>query len=132
MWKFNKLQSVFLILFLLSTLFFFTLPLMRSGSSPAPSATGNPSVIVTPEDPNAPDEPSATPASQNATALIGSLVASLTSLIGFAVTTIITWRKEKRESALANLQQKKLQAELEKSKLELEALKNKSPKKKKK
>lgn len=62
-------------------------------------------------------------ASNDSGALIGSIITSITSLIGFATTTVITWRKEKREAALADMERKKLETELEKSRLELEALK---------
>ena len=91
------------------------------------------------EDPNAPDvpEPPPDPSAQTnervgATALIGSLVTSITSLVGFVTTTAITWRKEKREAALADVERKKLETELEKSRLELEQLKSKPKKKGKK
>jgi H+/gluconate symporter-like permease len=68
----------------------------------------------------------------NTVTLVGSMIASVTSLIGFITTTIITWRKEKREASLADVQRKKLETELEKSKLELEELKNSTEKKKSK
>jgi len=55
--------------------------------------------------------------------VIGSAITSVTSLIGFISATIIAWRKEQRESALADVERKKLELELEKSKLELEELK---------
>jgi hypothetical protein len=46
---------------------------------------------------------------------LGSLVISLTTLIGFVVTTVITWWKERRESYHARI-------EIENNKLELEKL----------
>lgn len=66
----------------------------------------------------------------NTATLVGSMVASVTSLIGFVTTTVITWRKEKREASLADVQRMKLETELEKSKLELEELKKSKGKKK--
>ena len=66
------------------------------------------------------------------TALIGSVITSVTSLIGFITTTMITWRKEKRDASLADVQRKKLETELEKSRLELEELKKSKAKKRKK
>jgi hypothetical protein len=45
---------------------------------------------------------------------------------------VITWRREKREASLADVQRKKLETELEKSKLELERLKKSRTKKRKK
>ena len=65
------------------------------------------------------------------TALIGSVITSVTSLIGFVTTTVIAWRKEKRETSLADVKRKKLETELEKSRLELERLKKSRAKKKK-
>ncbi|MCC6260611.1 MAG: hypothetical protein IT311_07085 [Anaerolineales bacterium] len=132
MWKLNKIQTAFLALFLVSTFILFALPIVRFPSATMPQPTSAPSVIPT-EEPNAPNQPSSNgSASQSVAAFVGSALASLISLVGFIVTTAITWRKEKRESALADLQQKKLQTELEKSKIELEALKKKEQKKKKK
>ena len=58
----------------------------------------------------------------------GAILTSFTTFIGLVVTTIITWRKERREGNLASF-------ELEKKKLELEKLRrevNKTPKRKKK
>ena len=46
---------------------------------------------------------------------LGSFIISVTTLIGFLVTTLMTWRKERRESVHASV-------ELEKNKLELEKL----------
>jgi putative Ca2+/H+ antiporter (TMEM165/GDT1 family) len=45
----------------------------------------------------------------------GSFIISVTTLIGFLVTTVITWRKDRRETDHASV-------ELEKNKLELEKL----------
>jgi len=69
--------------------------------------------------------PSEQPAENNTGnfALMGSLAASAASLIGFLTTTLITWRKEKREADLADVERKNLEIELEKNKLELEELK---------
>jgi len=63
------------------------------------------------------------------TALTGSIITSVTSLVGFIITTVITWRREKREAFLAEIQRKKLETELEKSKLELEELRKSKVKK---
>jgi hypothetical protein len=90
------------------------------GISPTPS-NGNPSTID-PSTQNARDI--------NSTALIGSAITSITSLIGFITTTAISWRKEKREASLAEVERKKLETELEKSRLELEELKKDNVKKK--
>ena len=62
----------------------------------------------------------------NTATLVGSMIASVTSFIGFITTTIITWRKEKREASLADVQRMKLETELEKSRLELEELNKKN------
>jgi hypothetical protein len=91
-----------------------------TGVAPTPS-TGNPGIFG--------------PSSQsnrnlNTVTLVGSMIASVTSFIGFITTTLITWRKEKREASLAEVQRMKLETELEKSKLELEELKKKTSSKK--
>lgn len=129
----NSLQRIFLGLFIVSTAIVLTLSLtLNKINALNPSPTGDPSVLPT-QAIDAPEEnPStSTPQStQNSSALIGSVIASATSLVGFVMTTVVTWRKEKRESALADVQHKKLETELEKSRLELEKLKKASSKKK--
>ena len=122
----NTARKVFLALFALSTLGMLVLflSLQPSIGLPTPSLTQDPSVVPTPS----PNNPGVDPSSQNAndmgvTALIGSVITSVTSLVGFITTTVITWRKEKREASLADVERKKLETELEKSRLELEKLK---------
>jgi H+/gluconate symporter-like permease len=127
----NILRKIFLALFIISTLVVLGLALnLNRGASINPSSTNEPSDTPgTPETIHPGTEPTA-PAAQNSGALIGSVIASATTLIGFIVTTLISWRKEKRESALADMQYKKLETELEKSRLELEKLKKSGSKKK--
>ena len=48
-----------------------------------------------------------------------SLLTSLTSLVGFFSTTVLAWRKEKRETRSAELEIKKKELELEKLRKEL-------------
>jgi hypothetical protein len=48
-----------------------------------------------------------------------SLLTSLTSLVGFLSTTVLAWRKERREAVSAELEIKKKELELEKLKIEL-------------
>jgi len=48
-----------------------------------------------------------------------ALLTSLTSLIGFLSTTIISWRKEHRESSYEKLEMEKRKLEIEKLKKEL-------------
>ncbi len=62
--------------------------------------------------------------------VVGMAVTSVTSLVGFIITTVIGWRKEKREAALADVERRKLEVDLEKSRLELEKLKGSKPKRK--
>jgi hypothetical protein len=127
------LRKIFLALFIISTLVVLGLALnLNRGASINPSSTNEPSDTPgTPETSHPGTEPTA-PAAQNSGALIGSVIASATSLIGFVVTTLISWRKEKRESALADMQYRKLETEQEKSRLELEKLKKSGSKKKSK
>jgi hypothetical protein len=49
------------------------------------------------------------------TSLVTSVLGTITSLIGFGVTTFVSFRKEKRESALASI-------EIEKQRLQLQGL----------
>ena len=127
-------RKIFLILFALSTLgaLLLSMNLMTSFTN-APSVTEEPGIVPT----AAPGHPEVDPSSQNSekmgyTALIGTVLTSITSLIGFVTTTVIAWRKEKREATLADVERKKLETELEKSKLELERLKKSKTKKTKK
>jgi hypothetical protein len=125
----NVLKRIFLGLFVISTIVVLVLTLnLGNGTSINPSPTHDP--LETPGTPESviPESPPSQSV-QNSSALIGSVIASATSLIGFVMTTMITWRKEKRESALADVQYKKLETELEKSRLELQGLKKKSQKK---
>jgi hypothetical protein len=128
----NILKRIFLGLFIISTIVVLMLALnLNYEISASPSPTSNPSDgPSTPEILQPGEDPSSSPAAQSSGALIGSVIASATSLIGFMVTTLISWRKEKRDSALADMQYKKLETELEKSRLELESLRKASLKKK--
>jgi H+/gluconate symporter-like permease len=128
------LRKIFLALFIISTLVVWGLALdLNRSASINPSPTGESSdAPSTPETIQPGTEPTApaAPAAQNSGALIGSVIASATTLIGFIVTTMISWRKEKRDAALADVQYRKLETELEKSRLELEKLKKSGSKKK--
>jgi hypothetical protein len=129
----NILKRIFLGLFIISTVVVLVQAFVIGNAISAnPSPTGHPSDAPGTPHPVLPEtEPSAQPV-QNAGALIGSVIASATSLIGFLMTTLITWRKEKRDAALADVEYRKLEMELEKSKLELEKLKKAAKKKPKK
>lgn len=112
-----SLRNIFLGLFLVSTLVVavFTISGQSIGNAftqITASQTGDPST----------PQPEKTSDGMGIT-VIGSVVTSVTSLIGFIVTTVITWRKEKRDASLAEVERKKIELELEKSRLELEALK---------
>lgn len=117
----KTIRNVFLIAFIFSTLFGCGMLTMTFGFNPAaaPSMAPTPTPIggqnITETEKSVVDT--------SIFALVGSLATSFVSLIGFVTTTVITWRKEKRESALADMECKKLELELEKSKMELEELK---------
>ncbi len=130
------LRNLFLVLFVASTL---ALVLFSRAGGETPSATeptqvsviGTPEVITTAEPGDTSENPTTAPSgSVNSSAVLGSVITSITSLVGFITTTVITWRKEKRESSLADMERRKLETELEKSKLELEELKKKKSEKK--
>lgn len=121
------LRNIFLVLFVASTLVLVILAVSTSMVKQAMSEFA----------PSANDDPSTTPPVQDAdglgfSAVIGSAITSITSLVGFIVTTVITWRKERRESSLAEVERKKLELELEKNRLELEELKRVKKAKKRK
>jgi hypothetical protein len=144
----KTIRNVFLVLFILSTvamaLLFYaeSFSLAAAPATPPPAAMPTPSPI--PQDANGDgqiDKPAENPgtnippttaepaeSSTGSFAVASSLAASAASLIGFLTTTVITWRKEKRESDLALMERKKLELELEKSKLELEELKRENKK----
>lgn len=48
-----------------------------------------------------------------------SLLTSLTSLVGFLSTTVLSWKKEKREALASDLEIRKKELEVEKLRLEL-------------
>jgi hypothetical protein len=50
---------------------------------------------------------------------LGFLVISFTTLIGFAVTMLITWRKERRESVHTNIELETKESEFEKLRREI-------------
>jgi|GEM_PF-6181792 len=129
----NTIKKIFLILFLFSTLGTLILFVSSSFLSTYAPVTGEPGISPTaaPDAPSTVDPSTQNSSNLNSAALIGSAITSITSLIGFIMTTLITWRKEKREDSLADVQRKKLETELEKSRLELEELK-KSKKRNKK
>lgn len=115
----KTIRNLFLSLFLASTIVFvfllFSGPMVGNVFSTINSSLGAPSA--------APEQSSSNV--EISVVTFGSIAASVTSFIGFLVTTVITWRKEKRESALSEIERKKLELELEKSRLELEELKKK-------
>jgi type VI protein secretion system component VasK len=59
------------------------------------------------------------------------LFTSVITFLGFVITTILSFRREKREARDSELSQKQKEIELEKARLELEQLKKQVSKKKK-
>jgi hypothetical protein len=123
-------QRIFLILFILSTLGALIWYMFSPSNTMLPaSVTGEPGVAPTP---STGDPSTVEPAPQNSVDLgVTALITSVTSLVGFIITTAITWRKEKREASLADVERRKLEIELEKSRIELEEMKRVAEKKKK-
>lgn len=123
----KTLRNIFLGSFMISLLAFALLSraggmVMTGGAGSEPSPTQDPSYL--PE-----NNPQPVEQASNSLAIFSSIAASATSLIGFLLTAVITWRKEQRESALADVERKKLEMELEKSRLELEKLRKSGAKK---
>ena len=128
----KSLRNIFLVLFVVSTAFVWMLSAGRLYSLNGPAGTETPEVVPVPtvEPGDNSENPSPSPSgSMNYGTIISSIITSLTSLVGFITTTVITWRKEKREASLADMERQRLETELEKSKLELEALKKNREKK---
>jgi uncharacterized membrane protein (DUF106 family) len=117
------LRKIFLIIFIISTLLFITFWL--TGSMVDDVFTG----LQESFDPRISQSPPATTTAEGYLAVIGTVLTSAISLVGFITTTAITWRKEKREAALAEVERRKLEIELEKSRLEIERLKEDKAKK---
>jgi hypothetical protein len=129
------LRNFFLVLFVASTLAFVLFSRAGGDAPPATEPTQvpgivTPEVITTAEPGDTSENPTTVPSGNvNSSAVLGSIITSVTSLVGFITTTVITWRKEKRESSLADMERRKLETELEKSKLELEELKKRRERK---
>ncbi len=119
-------RNIFLIAFTLSTLFALGSMLMSSGVASAPAAGSLTQTALSTPGPDQNLAENEKPALETSNfALVSTLATSIASLIGFVTTTAITWRKEKRESEIAVMERKKLELELEKSRLEIEELKKK-------
>jgi hypothetical protein len=104
--RYRTARWVFGIVFALSTCFFcvfLTLTMTLSGS---------------PSDPNA-----ATGLDGGGLLALASLLTSITSLLGFVSTTVISWRREKREAEEAELEKQLQELEVERLRLELEQMK---------
>jgi hypothetical protein len=106
--RLDLLRMIFLIIFILATLFVSGIVLLRGG---------NLSTDVSPE-PN--------PA---ALTMIGSAATSIIALLGFIVTSVVSLRREKRETREFELALKQKEIELERARLELEQLKQQIEKK---
>jgi uncharacterized membrane protein YfcA len=73
-----------------------------------------------PPDNNPPFQPTNSNGIDTAVAVsLVSLLTSLTSLIGFFSTTLLAWRKEKRETIAAGIELQKKELELEKLRMEV-------------
>lgn len=105
-------RTVFLVLFILATLLCFWFVFLGWGRATSPST--NPTVTESPIIP-----------------IIASLSTSVVTLVGFVITTVLSFRREKREARDAELSRKQKEIELEKAQLELEQLKEQVKKKKK-
>lgn len=57
---------------------------------------------------------------------VASLLTSITSLVGFIITTWIAWRRERREQQFADLDLEKVRLEVEKLRLEVARKKQES------
>lgn len=116
-------RNIFLLALIASAVWVAGLALtFSSNESPAAAGPTQSAAAAPDEGQNSAESEKQTEAS-GSLALVSAVATSVASLIGFVTTTAITWRKEKRESDLAELERRKLELELEKSKLELQELK---------
>ena len=106
--RLDMLRMIFLVIFILATLVVSGLVLLNSNSFA--------------------DEPAGL--SPAALAMVGSAATSIIALLGFIVTTVLSLRREKRETRAFELALKQKEIELERARLELEQLKNQLKKKK--
>jgi hypothetical protein len=106
------IRNIFLAIFILAALSAFFLFLRSADMGGLAASPANPeAVVVQPE---------------QVVGIAASVIASLSTLVGFVVTTVLSVRHEKRESLESALALKQKEVELQKALLELEALKKKS------
>jgi hypothetical protein len=137
--NYAKLRTRFGLAFVVSTLLFIVVSLcvltnlftLRSpSSSPTVAPTHNPDISPTdgPEPIPAPPLTAANPTDTFAilasiVAIGGTCLTSLITLAGFVITAAISFRQERRESKVSDLERQRQELELEKQRLELEKMK---------
>ena len=120
----KKKRKIFGWLFLASILVFFasimlfTLAPMATPPESAPPQPNGGQKESTPEPPPAQAPRTFLPGTAVVVAVV-SLLTSITSLVGLFSTTVLAWRKEKREKVSSELEIKKKELELEKLRQEL-------------
>ena len=113
------LRNIFLGLFIIATLSAFGYAYREASIVPEiPSSDG----------PLAPDAPELVVQMEvdRIVPIIASIVTSLTTLLGFVLTSILTLRKEKRDSRESDLALKQKEIELKRALIELEDLKKRT------
>lgn len=105
--RLNWLSIIFLVIFVLSTLIV-SVTVLLYRSSLADESAGLDSAALT---------------------MIGSAATSLIALVGFILTTVLSLRRERRETRESELILKQKEIELERARLELEQLKRQLEKK---
>jgi hypothetical protein len=105
-----KARNIFLVLFLLSTVFAMILAIFipsLSLSASDPSIDGGQDLVLV----------------GGVVAIVSSCATSMVTFVGFVSTTLLAWRKEAREKEDRELERKRKEIELEKARLDLERLK---------
>ena len=97
----------------------FTLPPMSPIEQAEPLPKNSTPIDPTPPLPPPSQAPSVSVPDTAIIVSVVSLLTSITSLVGFFSTTVLAWRKEKRETLSAELEIKKKELELEKLRVEL-------------
>ena len=137
--NYAKLRTRFGVAFLVSTLLFIVVSLcvltnLFTLRSPSPASTvaptHNPDISPTDGSEPIPAPPLSAASPSDTFAILASIVAiggtcltALTTLVGFLITAAVSFRQERREAKVADLERKLQEAELEKQRLELEKLK---------
>ncbi|CAN5380213.1 hypothetical protein BH10ACI1_BH10ACI1_08760 [soil metagenome] len=124
-----KIQKTLLAAFFISAAaLIISLPIVwqNSGNVTPTNNTNGSNVVATNGNNNSPNAPETPNGGNYGLMIIGgvSFLTSLCSLVGFVSTTVLAWRKEKRDVEIIRIDNEKKELELAKLKFELDKLKS--------